>query len=279
MILPLIAAGARLAIGAAGNRRETRRKRGLIQQAYRNSADHLVTRQSGVRQSEAESLAARGLLQGGQEHIGQASESNSTDATVTRPGDVAAAGTLTPQQLATVGHIPTFARGAIQKAMMAAQGMKASQFAKPTSAPRSLAGQTQADTERELGMEWRDLDHERTASETGLTLASQNRTISDVGAAVDTGVAVHSAQKSLAAGAGGAATGDYGKSAYPGGMFASPIVRASMTGVDDPGNWFGGIHGLDPLGAPGSSWNRKAQDGGTSGTMLGTGQSNAEFHV
>jgi len=51
----------------------------------------------------------------------------------------------------------------------------------------------------------------------------------------------------------------------------SPIA-AAMTGIDDPSNSWGGIHALDPLHAPGSSWNRQGQ-------VVGRGQPNDAFNV
>lgn len=251
-MIPLIAAAiaagvVRTGAGIIQNRKETRRKRGLIQEAYRNSADRLDTRQRGVREGENESLNARGLLQGGQEDITASSELNSTDANVTRPGD---------------------------------EGSRAI-----TRAPRTLAGQTQSDTEHELGMEWRDLDTQRRMGEADLKAASNQRTANDIAGGIQTGASVFNAGKTMQAG--GAIASAMGSGALdslptdmPGvsqlgnGKGRLSPIQAAMTGVEDAGNWFAGVSGLDPLGAPGSSWNRKEQ-----GTILGSGQSNAEFHV
>lgn len=240
LALALAAGAVRMGVGAYQNRKETRRKRGLVQQAYRNSADRLATRQEGVRQNTMESLNARGLLQGGDEQIDPSTERNSTDAAVTRPNE----GPGTP---------------AVRM-------------------PRTLAGQTRADTERELGLEWKDLDFDRRQSESDLKAAGQQQTVNDIAAGIQTGATVFGAGKMMGARGGGGA--EYGTSSYPGGMFGKPRqlspIASAMSSVDDPANWFGGIHGLDPLNAPGSSWNR---GGGTSGTRLGAGQTNAEFTV
>jgi hypothetical protein len=136
MPLPLIAlaigAGvARTGVGAWQNRRDTRRQRRNIQEAYRFSADNLAVDQNDSRQNEAEQLAARGLLQGGNpDAIARATELNSTDARITRPEDFKA----NTQEVRDPRRPYVRTRTPITDAMMP-----------PQSAPTSLAGQTLAD--------------------------------------------------------------------------------------------------------------------------------------
>jgi hypothetical protein len=107
--------------------------------------------------------------------------------------------------------------------------------------------------------------------------------VGDIAAGIQTGASVYSMGKSMEGPPDGGA-GDYG-TATAGGLMSgaappagavlgrSPIARA-MSGIEDASNWFGGVNGLDPLHAPGSTWN--ATHGGT---MIGGGQTNAEFNV
>lgn len=247
MALPLIAlalgaGAARAGIGAWQNRKNVRRQRRLVQEAYRHSADRLTGQQGDIRHSAMESLAARGLLQGGNaEQIDPSTELNSTDARITRPDD--------------------FKKGPIAQAMRA---------------PTTLAGQTRADLEGEFGLEWRDLDTQRKTAESDLKAAGQQGTIDAIASGISTAASVYSMGKTMGAPTAAAAGGDYGTSSMPGGMFGapkmSPVRTAMMRGAQDADSWWGGIQGLDPLNAPGSSWNP-----GGAGTTLGVGQLNAEF--
>lgn len=242
MPIPLVvAAGAgiiRAGVGIAGARKEKRRKVGLIQQAYRNSADRLDSRQANVRQGTMESLAARGLLQGGQDAVGDdASELNSTDARITRPNDFKAGKSLIRQKLA----------------------------------PTTLSGQSRSDLEDELGLEWKDLDFQRKSAESDAGAAANAAVTSSIAAGIGTAANLYTA------GRGGLPSTSGAPAASPslgfsGNEYGSGnMIRETMSGIEDSSNWFGGIHGLDPLG-PGSSWHR-------GGTVIGRGEQNADFNV
>lgn len=262
LIVPIAAGIVRAGVGMFSANREKQRRRGLIGQAYANSATRLRTRQANVREGTMEALSARGLLQGGQEDVGDATELNSA------PGarlDAAVASTKGQGMIAGRRR-----QSAITNAMTSGA------LATPKSSPRSLAGQTRANTEKELGAEWADLDQVRSEQEAGISTQASQEVGASISAGVRTGVDVYNTGKALAGDA--APIGDYGQSSYPGGMFGKQsLIRSKMvgmSGVEDPDNWFGGIHGIDPLDAPGSSWNRKG-----AGTMIGHGEMNADFNI
>ncbi len=271
MALGLIAAAygvGRAAYGMYRNRKETRRRKSLINEAYQNSHDRLETRQADVRQGSAEALNARGLLQGGgAERIDQATDANSID----------------PH----AGIREAAKRGGMMGKMMTkvAGKLPAQQVAVRT--PTTLAGQQTADMEGELGLERRDLDFEKRKAMSDAKSAGQQGTLDAIGAGIDAGVGLYNAGKNLSAikqammadQVAALPTDIPEVSQIPNGTATPPKlspIKAAMTGVENSGNWFGGINGLDPF-SPGSSWNRDGQT--VRSTVLGYGQSNAEFNV
>lgn len=73
LIAAAMAAGAvRGIVGGIQNRNETRRKRGLINQAYTGGQQRMNVQQQDVREGMGESLVARGLAQGGDVQTGGA---------------------------------------------------------------------------------------------------------------------------------------------------------------------------------------------------------------
>jgi hypothetical protein len=144
--------------------------------------------------------------------------------------------------------------------------------------PSSTIGQRQqAETSQQLGLERHDLD----AAHTQALNENKASYINDL---INTGVGAVKSAASFA-GAGGdiptsasIATGGtqatmdaIAGQSIPGVQYAAPKIASAM-GAANPDNWWGGIHGVDPLNTPGSSWNRKT-------TISAPGASNADFHL
>jgi len=207
-----------------------RKNRSYIQDAYKTAQQQQQLHEGDVRQGEAESLNARGLV---------------------TPGAVR------PEQ------------SKIAAAMGAQSG-----YLTPSS---TIGEHQQAETNQQLGLERHELD---SAYQQALRENKANY-ITDL---VRTGVGAAQTAASIA---GGVPNGSVVTSAastpalpnvdaianqpLPGVQYAPSRIQSAM-GVNDPGAWAYGIHGLDPLGAPGSAWNRKD-------TVNGVGGSNFDFHL
>lgn len=137
-------------------------------------------------------------------------------------------------------------------------------------APTDLAGQSRTDLGKAFVSEQSDLDNSASRAQNENKAAGINAEIGSIGQGIDTAESVYGAGKTLGAGKTGAGVAP---SVAP----SSP----SMTGIDDPANSWGGIHVVDPLGAPGSSWNssatRTAYQGGA--PVIGAGQPNFSFNT
>lgn len=262
MPLPLayaIGAGVlRFGAGQYQNSQTTKKNKKFARESYDFAADRLTRDQATARQDQQESLAARGLLQGGNaEPLERSNEANSSSADVPN--------------------------GLVNGKWQSAPDLRGAQVTEraknPLKRPKTIAGQMTQDTENEFGFEWRDLDLQRRQAEAGIKADASAKTTQDIMAGINTGAAVYGAAKTAGADA-GAGGGDYGQSSFPGGMFGnvsgpepaavkptSAIGRA-MTGIEDPTNWFGGIDGVQPFNN--GSWSRPT-------TVLGAGQTNAEF--
>jgi len=147
-------------------------------------------------------------------------------------------------------------------------------------APSSTIGQRQqAEDSRELGLERSDLDQAHTR-------ALNENNASYINDLVNTGVGVAKSAISLGSGlsdlgsVGNVASAAPSTDAQMSAIASQPLPGVQVTpsriqgayGFNDPSNFFGGIHPLNPLEAPGSSWNRKT-------TVNGAGGSNADFHL
>lgn len=128
-----------------------------------------------------------------------------------------------------------------------------------SAAPTDLAEQSSANLTREFGFERSDLDNSYARAMDENKAGALNAELGSLASGVQTAENVYGAGKDLSA----------LKNAPAGG--GSAIRQAFRTGIDDPANAWGGIHPVDPLGAPGSSWNR--------GTVVGQGQPNSAFNV
>lgn len=217
-IIPLILGG--LAVGGAAYKaisanQRKQRMRGYIGQAFRSAQERQQVHEGDVRQGTAESLNARGL----------GSTGAVQPATVTRSSPEVLA------QLEAAGAPP----GLISQAMRG----KATTTQR---APSTIGGRVQSETNRELGLERTDLLNARDQAYRENSADYFNELI---------GAGLQGAQ---------GVAGAYGASQDLAAMQqlqpqGGSKIRAAMMGVDDPTNWYGGVNGVDPLNAPGSSWN------------------------
>lgn len=149
----------------------------------------------------------------------------------------------------------------IQTAMM--NGQMTAQGA----APHTIGAQLASDNAVQMGLESQDLEQQHSQAERENKANYTNTLIGSVLNGAQDAMGVYNAGKEL------------GASGTPSPIKAAMIPQPSITGIDNPGNWFGGIHGLDPLGAPGSSWNRAPSENGHGVQFNASGESNADFHV
>lgn len=130
--------------------------------------------------------------------------------------------------------------------------------------PHTLGAQITSDNAAQMGLETQDLEQQKTKAEHDNYDQYRGAVINSAVQGISTGMNVSSAIGQMRAPSGGSA----------------PIASAMapQVGIDNPGNWFGGVHGLDPLNAPGSSWRAPSET--SHGVALnGAGMGNADFHV
>jgi hypothetical protein len=241
LILGALAVGNAIYKGVSGNQRKQRNK-GYIEENYQAAKQKVQRHQENVRQGTLESLEQRGLAQGGLSPIQRAMASN---------------GQQTPNVVPGSG-IKGIIQGVGQ--MAAADSPQGRVPVSQAGTPHTLGEQLQVDNDKQFGLEQLDLEHQRSQAERENKADYIDTLVGAVTSGVTGGLQAYGASKELAA-----------MKAPEGGASASPI-HASMTGVDNPGNWWGGIHGGDPLNAEGSSWNRDR-------TVSGAGLTNDLFHV
>lgn len=238
MPLPLIAAAigsglVRAGIGAIQNRSETRRNRNLINDSYADASQRLLASQANVRQSTNEALNARGI------------------------GGSSARPTI-------AGTYGLLGGGATGRNPVTIAGTQVGPEA------HTLGEQTQANTDRELGFERKDLDFQHDKANADNDANSMANSIGAISSGIQTGASVYSAGSSLRSGsASWNGTGNPADASAPGAQGTSRISAAY--GV--PSQHAFGVDAVDPLGHPQSAWANR-------GTINGTAAvSNADFHV
>lgn len=274
-VAPLVAAAAvsalRTGFGILGAKKKGDQARQLIYDAYARGRPRLDLRQQDVRQSELEGLVARGLGGG---------------------GGVVDTGAVQPQE--AVDQKPKNSK--IVKTMLASGTVSPSAFlaAQRTSGPlmtgqttdvtgaRTLGQQGVADLRREQVLEQDDLLAQRNAAVKNTRLNQNQEVINAIGAGLESGAKAYGAASDYNAGKAIDAAGDVARGvagmSLPG---AASAIQSAM-GVSNPANWFGGIVGTNPLGAPGSSWfvpPTPPADVPHEGSFIGEGQQNVHFNI
>lgn len=257
LILGALAAG-RAIYGAVNANQKKQRNKGYIDEAYRSAQQRQRVKEGDVRQGTAESLASRGLL---------------TSGAVRRTTATPAAPVMVPGSR-------------ILNAMRGAQFENAKQGLAQSGAivaSRTLGQRAQNENSREFALERSDLTAARNAAQReNKAEGFQGQFNSIINGATGIASAIGLSQQlgagaQLSQSATDAARSDQSDqiAALPiPGVQAIPPSRAiaGAMGIDNPNNWFGGIHGIRPLDAPGSSWNRKE-------TLTGPGSPNYDFHL
>jgi hypothetical protein len=224
LILGALAVGNAIYKGISGNQTKQRNK-GYIEGNYQMAKQSLQKRQSDIRQSTNEQLAARGLAQGGLSPIARAMAANS-GTYPDRPGVISQNDRVPPGGLGGTPH--------------------------------TLGEQQQSDNDEQFRLEQVDVEQQREKAERE-NKADYIDTLVNAGTSGILGAMQGvNAGKELAS-----------INAPP--AAASPI-KATMTGIDDPANHWGGILSHDPLNGLGSSWNRNS-------TVSGAGLTNDQFHA
>lgn len=223
----------RAAYGAIDANQKKQKNKGAISAAYRQKNTRLTNRQTDVDTSAGENLAARGLLQGG-------------------GGASAIRAAMVGEKVVSTGPAPT-----------------------------DLGGQARADLGKEFAYEREDLTQQEKQAQNANKAAGLNAEIGAVKAGVNTATQVYG-MKGGGAGAdiasaampdiGGLPAAGFTPSAAPAGAgpsaYPMSAIRQVYSGIDDPNNSWGGIHPVDPLNHPTSSWNR-----------VGGGEANVDFNV
>lgn len=141
--------------------------------------------------------------------------------------------------------------------------------------PHTLGAQQTADNAVQMGLETQDLEQQHSRAEVDNKAQYTNALISSGINGLQAGASIYGAHEDMNA------LNASGALKQP--ITPSPIADAmkpSAVGIDNPSNWFGGVHGLNPLGAPGSSWNTQtASDSGHGVSLNGAGMSNSDFHI
>jgi hypothetical protein len=133
-------------------------------------------------------------------------------------------------------------------------------LAPQTEGATDLAGGVQVRNEREFGIERNDLDNQYKRDINENNAAGLNGELGSIAGGIEGVAGAVSAAQGLSA-ANAAATGASGT--------RTPIASALLSG-----SAYGGIHATDPLGDPSSAWHVPR-----GGTVVGMGQSNAEFNT
>lgn len=279
-IAPIVAAAAvsalRTGFGILGAKKKGDQSRNLIYDAYARGRPRLDLHQQDVRQSELEGLVARGLTGGG----------GVTDAGAVQPQEAV------DQKPKNAGIVKTMlANGtASPSAFMAAQRTSGPLMTGQTTAvndARTLGQQGVSDLRREQVLEQDDLLAQRNAAVKNTRLNQNQDVINSIGAGLQSGAQAYGAASEYNAGKAIGAAGDVAQgiagSMLPGAAGAAQMspIQGAM-GVNNPANWFGGIVGTDPLGAPGSSWfapPTPPADVPHEGSFIGEGQQNVHFNV
>jgi hypothetical protein len=197
--------------GISSNQRKQRNK-GYTEGNYQLAKKGLQRRQEGVRQSTSESLAARGLTQGGLSPIQRAMAANS-GTYPDRPGVISQNDRVQPTTAVV---------------------------------PHTLGEQQQVDNDEQFRLEQVDLEQQRERAERENKAEYIDALVNAGTSAALQGMQAYGIKQDMKPPA---------PEPSAGATSLSPI-QATMTGVDNPANWFGGVVGTDPLRAPGSSWNR-----------------------
>lgn len=122
--------------------------------------------------------------------------------------------------------------------------------------PHTLGAQQASDNAVQMGLETKDLEQQRGQAEAENKAQYTSSLIGGALNGVNMAVGLHGAGQEI-------------------GAIKEPSpIKAAMTGIDSPSNWFGGVHGINPLTAPGSTWNN-----GAAGVTNAHGEANADFHI
>lgn len=248
VILGALAVGGGITKAIMGNQTKQRNK-GYIEKSYQSSKRHLQTRQEQVRQSTTEELGARGLGQGGLSPIAR-----------TMAGGLAGHREYNP----ALGGMARLRDKATVDVWNKVHDHDVAPAAAPGSA-HTLGEQLQVDNDKQFQLEQRDLEDSRDRAERENKAEYMNTLVSAGVGAVQGVVGAVGAAGDLGAMKGGGAS-----TTVP--TPASSSIRGTMlSGIEDPGKWWGGIMGGNPLNAEGSSWNRNQ-------TVSGNGLTNDLFH-
>jgi len=218
-IAPLIAAlvvgGVRAGVGAIQANQRKQRQKGYISQSADISTKRLAREQRLARESEAESLGARGLLQGGSGAINAAMVGDAAGKKINVFGRSV--------ELPPSGPVSTTGGGT------------------------DLASSITTDTGQQMALERRDLSNKiRQAYRENKDQYTQ-ALLGSVASGVETGASVYGAGKNLSALKTGGVGGGGGLGGVDGpGTNTNELLSATS---------FGGINPVDPLGDPSSAWN------------------------
>lgn len=253
---------ARGVLGARRAKKEKQRRSALIQQAFGIANERLNTAQNDTRQSQMESLVGRGLLQGGSADLPDGAAKNPElppPPGAPLPAHVQAAQTqvMLSNPVAREQYLEAQRKKkAFDAGRAPADAARKGGDTRPLSG--TIATQELHDQEQEFGLERKDLEAQRNAAMSDVRAAYESAITDAIVGSIGTGVGVYNMGQSLTAA---------DTSVAP----AKSPIREAMIGVDDPGAWWGGINGLNPLGGD-SSWNRQ-------GTVVAAGQSNVDFRL